>query len=335
MDVLLPPIWFLLLSLTAVLFIMLDGADLGIGFLSLAASESRRTAMLEAIGPLWYANETWLVIAGAILFGAFPLAYGVILSSMYIPVMMILFGLMFRAVSIEFRSHSVQKSFWGYSVGAGSLLAILGQGFLLGGLLTNLSVKDGAFAGGPWDWLSGLSLVITLGVLAGYCMLGSAYLVTRTGGETQARSWLLLRVCALCALTMFAVITILMPVVPTPIYHMWVQSPRIYSVPFFLLAGMLSFIMLISVSSSQKNARATYSWAIIAALSAVGELIAAIFPYFIPFSVSIYDAASSTTSLVFMLYGVGVVLPIIIVYNVYVRRVFGVRKDSSAEAEKY
>ncbi len=138
MDAFLPLLWFFITGLTLVFFIILDGADLGVGVLILGANESRRSALLNAIGPLWYANETWLVIAGAIMFGAFPLAYSVIFSSMYIPAMMLIFGLMFRAVSIEFLDHSQKKSLWGSCLGAGSLIAILGQGFLLGGLLTNI-----------------------------------------------------------------------------------------------------------------------------------------------------------------------------------------------------
>lgn len=144
MGAFLPLLWYFLLVVTISLFIILDGADLGIGVLCLNEDESRRSAMLATIGPLWYANETWLVVGGATLFGAFPLAYSAVLSSLYIPAMMLLFGLVFRAVSIEFRKHSERKRLWGIAFGIGCLLAILGQGFIIGGLFSNLRIAEGS-----------------------------------------------------------------------------------------------------------------------------------------------------------------------------------------------
>lgn len=328
----LPLLWYFLLVVTTALFIILDGADLGIGVLSLNAGESRRSTMLAAIGPLWYANETWLVISGATLFGAFPLAYGVILSSLYIPAMMLLFGLIFRAVSVEFRSHSKHKSLWGIAFGLGCLLAILGQGFILGGLFSNLKIDGSSFAGGAWDWLNLSSVIIAVGVLAAYAMIGATNLVRKTQGAVQVQNRRLLLGSTSAALATFIVVIVMMLTGYTPVSLIWSKPPQVYFVPLFLLIVLFGFIMLLVSARGGKSHRGPYIWAIVIFLSTAAATIGGIFPYFIPFSLSIMQAASPQSSLVFMLIGAGIILPVIIVYNMYVHRVFA-KKVPEDEAE--
>ncbi|MGA2367604.1 MAG: cytochrome d ubiquinol oxidase subunit II [Dehalococcoidia bacterium] len=333
MEAFLPLIWFFIMGVTLVLFIILDGADLGIGVLSLGATEARRATLLDAIGPLWYANETWLVIADAIMFGAFPRAYSVIFSSMYIPAMMLIFGLMFRAVSIEFLDHSQNKRLWGYCLGAGSLLAIVGHGLLLGGLLTNINVAGGSFAGGPWDWLNPMSILIAMGTVAGYIMLGASFLVNKVSGDTGAGNWRVLQASSWVAYGFFVLAVILIPLVRTPTSEMWIRQllraiisgryQYIYIIPALLLVAIFGFVMIFFSSARRTDTKAPYVWSIVLLLSVAAAIIAVIFPFLIPFSITINDAASSTTSLIFMLYGAGAVLPIVIIYNLYVRKVFG------------
>jgi len=318
----LPLLWYFLLVVTMTLFIILDGADLGIGVLSLNAGESKRSTMLAAIGPMWYANETWLVVGGATLFGAFPLAYGVILSSLYIPAMMLLFGLIFRAVSIEFRSHSERKRLWGIAFGIGCLLAIMGQGFIFGGLFSDLNIRGGSFAGGPWDWLNLGSVIIALGVLAAYAMMGAAHLVRKTEGAVQIQNRRLLLGSASVALTSFVAVIAVMLLGYIPVSLIWSKAPYIYLVPLFLLMVLFGFIMLLISSRGGKSDRTPYIWTMVIFLGTAAATICGIFPYFIPFSLSIKQAASPQSSLVFMLFGAGIILPIIIFYNIYVHRVF-------------
>jgi cytochrome d ubiquinol oxidase subunit II len=344
-ETFLPLTWFFIVGLTLLLFVILDGADLGIGVLSLGAGEARRATLLNAIGPLWYANETWLVIAGAIMFGAFPQAYSIIFSAMYIPAMMLIFGLMFRAVSIEFLDQSQNKRLWGYCLGAGSLLAILGQGFLLGGLLTNVSVANGSFAGGPWDWLSPMSILIAVGTLAGHIMLGASFLVNKVRENAPAGNWRILQASSWIAYGFFVLAVILMPVVRTPVSEMWVRQllrtvisggqQYIYIMPVLLLVAIFAFVMVFIGSARRTNAKAPYVWSIVLFLSVISAIVAAIFPFLIPFSVTISSAASSTTSLTFMLYGAGAVLPIVIIYNLYVRKVFGGKVSGEEKQSRY
>ncbi len=335
MGAFLPLLWYFLLVVTISLFIILDGADLGIGVLSLNASESRRSTMLAAIGPLWYANETWLVVGGATLFGAFPMAYGIILSSLYIPAMMLLFGLIFRAVSIGFRGHSEHKRLWGIAFGIGCLLAIAGQGFIFGGLFSNLKIVEGSFAGGPWDWLNAGSVIITVGVLAAYAMMGAANLVRKTEGAVQIQNRRLLLGSASVALGSFIAVIVMMLLGYVPVSLIWSRQPQVYFVPLFLLVVLFGFIMLLFSSGSKKGDRAPYVWAIVVFLSTAAATIGGIFPYFIPFSLSVAQAASPQASLVFMLFGAGIILPIIIVYNMYVHEVFAGKVYEDEAKDQY
>lgn len=322
MGAFLPLLWYFLLVVAISLFIILDGADLGIGVLSLTVNESRRSTMLATIGPLWYANETWLVVGGATLFGAFPLAYSVILSSLYIPAMMLLFGLVFRAVSIEFRKHSERKRLWGIAFGIGCLLAILGQGFIIGGLFSNLRIAEGSFASGAWDWLNPGSVIIAAGVLAAYSMIGAALLVRKTEGAIQMYNRRLLLGSASVALPLFIAVMALMLTGHNPVSLIWSKPPQVYFVPLFLLMVLLGFIMLLISCKSGKSTTAPYVWTIVIFLATAAATVGGIFPYFIPFSLSIAQAASPQSSLVFMLFGAGIILPIIIAYNIYVHGVF-------------
>jgi cytochrome d ubiquinol oxidase subunit II len=319
----LPLVWFLLLDLSLLAFLLLDGADLGIGILAFRpASEEQRSVMLAAIGPLWYANETWLVIAGAILFGAFPRAYSLALSALYVPAMMLIFGLILRAVSIEFRPHAKARRFWGAVFAAGSLLAVAGQGFMIGGVLSGVRVQDGLFAGGSWDWLSPLSAVVAAGTVPGYAMLGGAYLLRRYEGPFLADFRRRLRVAAAATLAMFVLSLVLLPLLPTPVSGMWLRPPRLIAVAVLLAGALLGFIMVLRCAARTPKGRHAYPWAVLVLVCVAAAVLAGVFPYIVPPSLSIAAAAASTDTLTFMLVGVGVVLPIIVVYSLYVRRVF-------------
>jgi cytochrome d ubiquinol oxidase subunit II len=322
MDNALPYLWFFLLDVTLVLFVILDGAGLGIGVLSLAAREKERSVMAAAVGPLWYANETWLVIAGAVLFGAFPAAYAVVLSSLYVPAMMLVFGLMLRAVSAEFRDHGSRTSFWGAAFGIGCLVAILGLGFIFGGVAGTLRMENGSFAGGPWDWLNGLSIVFAASTLVGFVMLGAAYLVRTAEGEVQMRARRLLRGAAPAAFALFIAAFVIMQLAHKGLSATWARPPRAAAVSFFLAAGAVSAAMLVRSSVRGRDGRAPFAWSVALFLCAAGTMIAATFPYLLPLSLSIADAASPRMSLAFMLIGAGAILPIIVGYNIYIRRVF-------------
>ena len=330
----LPILWYFILVLSITPFIILDGADLGIGLLSINVRESRRSAMLAAIGPTWYANETWLVVAGATLFGAFPVAYGVILSSLYIPVIALLIGLIVRAVSIEFRVHSERKRFWGAAFGSGCLLAIIGQGFIFGGLFSNLKIQSAIFTGGPWDWLNPVSVLIAVGVVAAYSMIGAAQLVRKTEGAIQVQGRRLLTGSTSVALALFVAVIAVVLTGHAPVSIIWAKPPQVYLIPLFSLIAILGFIMVL-ISSARTKSIASYIWTIVIFIAAAIIVISIIYPYFIPVSLSITEAASPRSSLIFMILGAGIILPIIIFYNIYVHRVFERKGYNSGQKEEY
>lgn len=188
-------IWLVFLGLFLTLYVVLDGFDLGIGVLSLfVREEERKGIMMASLSSVWDANETWLIVLGGALFGAFPGAYGIILNALYLPVIVMIFAFAFRGVAFEFREHSQWRRLWDTAFGLGSLIAALCQGFVLGGLIAGPTVHDGRFAGGPFDWFSPFSVLVAFGVVFGYVLLGAAYLIIKTEGASQkhgvATAWI-------------------------------------------------------------------------------------------------------------------------------------------------
>src|ERR1700745_1805554 len=178
-------VWLAFLGLFLTFYVVLDGFDLGTGVLSLFVRErERRGIMMASLSSVWDANETWLVVLGGALFGAFPIVYGIVLNALYLPVIVMIFALIFRGVAFEFREHSRQR-LWDFAFGMGSLIAALCQGFVLGGLIAGPTVRDGRFAGGPFDWFSPFSVLVALGVVFGYVLLGATYLIVKTEGDAQ------------------------------------------------------------------------------------------------------------------------------------------------------
>lgn len=328
MDSTLPIIWFFLLVGIVVLFVILDGADLGLGIMSLFEREGRKSWLIEAVGPLWYANETWLVITGGVLFGAFPLAYSMILSSLYIPVAILIFGLMFRAVTTELRRHAVRKTFWNWAFGAGCLLAALGQGFLIGGLLTNPEAVRTAGIGG-WSWLNLTSVLVALGFAAAYAMIGAAHLVRSRDIDIRPELWRFLRYATGLASILFLLVMLLIPLLPATDGRMWLHGSRVFMVPAFAFVAIFCLAAVRLRSQNETRGGGLYAWSVAAFLSIGCVVVAALYPFIIPFSVSIREAASSHSTLIFMIFGVGIFLPIIIIYNLYIARVFSRESSKS------
>ena len=170
----LPDVFFLILGVVLFLYMVTDGYNLGLGIFSLTARrEEERGVMIHSIASTWHASQTWLVILGGLLFGSFPVVFGVAMSALYVPVMLMLAGLAFRGVAIEFYDESPNRGRWGRAFGLGSLVATIAQGFILGGLLSGMPVVNGLFAGGYGDWLNPFSALIAAGGAAGFVLLGT------------------------------------------------------------------------------------------------------------------------------------------------------------------
>ncbi|BAU05718.1 cytochrome d ubiquinol oxidase subunit II [Fischerella sp. NIES-3754] len=319
----LPQVWFGILALFLFLYVMLDGFDLGVGILSLTAStEERRSILMTSLSNIWDANETWLVLMGGGLFGAFPLAYGTILNALYIPILLMVFGLIFRAVAFEFREQAKRKLFWNFAFGAGSFLAALGQGFALGGVLKGIQVDQaGHFIGTTWDWLSWQTVLVALTLIQGYVLIGSTYLIWKTTGELQDTHYKTAKIAAVTTLIGAILITI-----GTPIFYDYARErlfhrPLVYLFAVIPLLGVLLISLLIR-SLFRKEEKVPFIWTILLFFLTFVGLAMVVFPYIIPTQITIYEAAADPSALVFMIIFIGALIPVMLFYNIYQYIVF-------------
>ena len=318
LDYFLPQVWFAVLALFLFLYVMLDGFDLGVGILSItASSEERRGILMTSLGNVWDANETWLVLMGGALFGAFPLAYGTILQALYIPVMIMIFGLIFRAVAFEFREHANTKFFWNVAFGGGSFLAATGQGFALGAILQGIDVDSaGHFIGGTWDWLSLRSVLVALTLIQGYVLIGSTYLILKTEGELQNTHNLTAKISAVTTFIGAVYLTITTPIFSESARTRLFDAPLVYVFALIPLLGALLIVLLLK-SLYAKEETKPFVWTLLLFLLSFIGLGLVVFPYIIPAQITIYQAAASPSSLVFMIIFIGFLIPIMLAYNIY------------------
>ncbi len=330
----LPEVWFFILALFLFLYVMLDGFDLGVGILSLtASSEERRGVLMTSLSNTWDANETWLVVMAGGLFGAFPLAYGTILTALYIPIITMIFGFIFRAVAFEFREQSERKFFWNIAFGTGSFVAALGQGFALGSVIAGISVDQaGHFIGTTWDWLNWKSILVALTLIQGYVLIGSTYLILKTSGELQSTHYRTAKLSAITTLLGAILITISTPVFYEQARVRLFHQPQIYIFAMIPILGTLLIWRLLK-SIELKAENAPFVWTILIFLLTFIGLALVIFPYIIPTQITIYQAAASPSALVFMLVFIGFLIPIMLFYNIYQYIVFRGKVASTSYGE--
>jgi len=260
-------------------------------------------------------------MAGA-LFGAFPLAYGTILTALYIPIFMMIFGLIFRAVAFEFREHSTRKFFWNYAFGIGSFIAALGQGFALGSVIEGITVDEaGHFAGSTWDWLDWRSLLVALTLVQGYVLIGSTYLILKTEGELQKIHFRTARIAAITTFIGAVLVTIVTPIVYEATRTRLFAAPQVYVFAAIPVLGVF-LIWLLLRSIDREEETTPFVWTLLIFLLSFIGLGLIVFPYVIPTQITIYQAAASPSALVFMLTFIGVLIPIMLFYNIYNYLVF-------------
>jgi cytochrome d ubiquinol oxidase subunit II len=319
---LLPLIWAGIIGSAVALYVILDGFDLGIGMLfPFAKDEHERDQMMASIAPFWDGNETWLVMGGAGLLVAFPSAYAVVMPAMYLPVIVMLLALVFRGVAFEFREIGRNKALWNVAFAGGSTLAGFAQGVILGGLVQGISVKDGAYAGGAMEWATPFALLCGFGVLFGYALLGATWLAMKTTGPVadRARShatWLLYAV-----LVFMAAVSVWTPLAFERIRERWFSLPNFFFLwPVPLFTALAAFVEWRSL----RNGGGTVPFLATIGLFLLGFLGLAIssYPYLVPPSLTIWQAAAAPASQTFMLAGTVVLLPLILAYTAYVYWLF-------------
>ncbi|MBW4629509.1 MAG: cytochrome d ubiquinol oxidase subunit II [Brasilonema octagenarum HA4186-MV1] len=323
LEYFLPQVWFVVLALFLLLYVTLDGFDLGVGILSLTSKDQeRRGILMTSLSNIWDANETWLVLMGGGLFGAFPLAYGTILNALYIPIFVMIFGFIFRAVAFEFRELSNRKLFWDFAFGAGSFVAALGQGFSLGGVLKGIAVDEaGHFIGTSWDWLSWQSVLVALTLIQAYVLIGSTYLVWKTTEELQTNHYRTAKIAAWTTLIGAIFITISTPIFYESVRMRLFQQPLVYIFAVIPILGVLLIWQLLQ-SLNRKEERAPFLWTILLFVLTFLGLGLIVFPYIIPVKITIYEASADPSSLVIMIIFIGFLIPIMLFYNLYQYIVF-------------
>jgi cytochrome d ubiquinol oxidase subunit II len=319
----LPLIWAGVIGLAVALYVILDGFDLGVGILfPWSRSENERDQMISSIAPFWDGNETWLVLGGAGLWVAFPRAYATIMSALYLPVIVMLLALVFRGVAFEFRTVAEKsKPYWNFAFAAGSTLAAVCQGVILGALIQGIRVENGVFAGGVFDWATPFALICGLGVLSGYGLLGATWLVMKTDGDVAARARGQAKILLLKVLGFMAVVSLWTPLAFPQIAGRWFSTPNIYYLwPVPLVTALTAFALWRWLERGREVP--PFLAAIGLFLLGYAGIVISVFPYLVPPSLTIWDTAAAPASQWFMLVGTLILLPIILSYVVFVYYVF-------------
>ncbi len=323
MTIDLPFIWAAIIAFAVLAYVVMDGFDLGIGILfPLHKAEADRSRMMNSVAPIWDGNETWLVLGGGGLFAVFPLAYAVIMPALYAPIIVMLLALVFRGVAFEFRWRTRRGKFlWDWAFALGSLAATFAQGMALGTIVQGIPVADRAYAGGWWSWLTPFSLFTGVALVVGYALLGTTWLILKTDGELQARSYRFAFALGPATLIIIGLVSLWTPFLEPLYMEHWFSWPRmLYTVPVPLLVAATAYVLINGLMRRKERTPFLASLALFV-LSFIGIGIS-FYPYIVPPTLSIWDAAAPDESLGFLLVGAVVLVPIILAYTGYAYWVF-------------
>jgi cytochrome d ubiquinol oxidase subunit II len=322
MEWYLPVLWALLIGTAVALYVILDGFDLGIGILfPFAKDESERDQMMRSIAPYWDGNETWLVLGGGGLWVAFPVAYAVLMPAVYLPVIVMLVALVFRGVAFEFRTVSRSKTAWNFAFAAGSTLAALSQGVILGTLIQGIKVGNGAYAGGAFDWATPFTMLCAFALTAGYALLGTTWLVMKTDGAVAERAREHAKIVLVAVLFFMVAVSLYTPLAFDRIAARWFSMPNILFLwPVPAITAIVAFYLWRWLDAGREIL--PFLATVVLFLLGYAGLVISSFPYLIPPSLTVWDTAAAPSSQLFMLVGTLILLPIILGYIVLVYWIF-------------
>ncbi|MBU2983648.1 cytochrome d ubiquinol oxidase subunit II [Lentibacter algarum] len=316
-------IWAGLIAFAVLVYVILDGFDLGIGILyPFARSEKDRDLMMNSVAPVWDGNETWLVLGGGGLFAVFPLAYAIIMPALYMPITIMLLALVFRGVSFEYRWRTVRwKGFWNYAFFGGSIVAAFAQGIALGALVQGIEISGRAYAGDWFDWLTPFSILTGFAVVVGYALLGATWLVLKTEGELNVQmrryAWWL----GAGTLGLIGIVSLITPFLDPIYFERWFNLPGSL-VSMVVPVVMLGLVWVFFTSLNDGKDLQPF-------LSALGFFVVSFigigisfYPMMVPPSLTIWQVAAPDSSLAFALVGAVVLVPIILAYTAYAYWVF-------------
>jgi cytochrome d ubiquinol oxidase subunit II len=317
-------IWAVIILFSIMMYIIMDGFDLGVGILyPFFKEKEERDIIMNTVAPVWDGNETWLVLGGAGLLAAFPLAYAVVLSALYLPIILMLIGLVFRGVAFEFRFKALdhERHFWDKAFIGGSIAATFFQGVTLGAYIQGIPVIDRAYAGGALDWISPFSLFTGIGLVFAFALLGSTWLIIKTVGELQNRAYKISLYLGWILLGFIIVISIWTPLNDAKIAARWFSFPNIILLsPVPILVLFFTYLLIRAVVN--RNQIRPFIFTLMLVFLGYSGLGISLWPNIIPPSISIWAAASPPQSQGFALVGALFIIPIILVYTAWAYYVF-------------
>jgi len=324
----LPTIWAGLLAAAIFIYVVLDGFDLGIGILFPFLDNDRdRDVAMNSVAPVWDGNETWLVLGGGGLFAAFPLAYAVVMPALYAPFIVMILALVFRGVAFEYRwRDAAHRKIWDFSFTFGSTLATFMQGIILGAFVQGIEVVDRAYGGGWWDWLTPFTLMCGLALTAGYGLLGSTWLVMKTEGSLRDKTYKLAVRASITTFAFIGIVSLWTPFLSPDIAERWFSFPQLlFVMPVPVLTAALAAILFWGLK--KKKDKVPFPAAIGLFALCFAGLGIGISPYIVPRAITIQEAAAPDSSLLFMLVGALILLPLIFAYTAYSYWIFRGKVD--------
>ena len=316
-------LWAFIIAFAVFVYVVMDGFDLGLGILfPLFPAKADRDVIMNSVAPVWDGNETWLVLGGGGMMAAFPLAYAVLMPALYTPMIAMLIGLIFRGVAFEFRWRTQrERNRWDLAFAGGSWLAALAQGIALGAILQGVHVEGRHYAGGWWDWLTPFSILTGVSLAIGYALLGATWLVLKTEGALRDKAYHLCWYLLFAMLAAIAIVSIATPFLHIQYAQRWFTWPNvILTAPVPIAVAIITVLLLRALANKQDSQPFTLVLSLFA-LSYAGLGIS-MYPYIVPQSITIWQAASPENSQFFMLVGVAILIPLILGYTGWAYWVF-------------
>ncbi len=316
-------VWAFIIAFAVFVYVVMDGFDLGLGILfPLFPAKADRDIIMNSVAPVWDGNETWLVLGGGGMMAAFPLAYSVLMPALYTPMIAMLIGLIFRGVAFEFRWRTQsERNRWDLAFTGGSWVAALAQGSALGAILQGFHAEGRHYAGGWWDWLTPFSILTGVSLVIGYALLAATWLVLKTEGTLRDRAY------HLCWYLLFGMLAAIGTVsLATPFLHIqyaqrWFTWPNVVLTAPVPIAVAAVTVALLRALANKQDSQPFYLTLVLFALSYAGLGIS-MYPYIVPQSITIWQAAAPENSQLFMLVGVAILIPLILGYTAWAYWVF-------------
>jgi len=316
-------IWAFIIAFAVFVYVVMDGFDLGLGILfPLFPAKADRDIIMNSVAPVWDGNQTWLVLGGGGIMAAFPLAYAILMPALYTPIIAMLIGLIFRGVAFEFRWRvSGQRNLWDLAFAGGAWLAALAQGIALGAILQGVHVEARHYAGGWWDWLTPFSILTGISLVIGYALLGATWLVLKTEGALRDRAYHLCWYLLFAMLAAIGTVSIATPFLSIQYAQRWFTWPNVILTAPVPIAVALVTVLLLRALANRQDSQPFYLTLVLFALSYAGLGIS-MYPYIVPQSITIWQAAAPESSQIFLLVGVAVLIPLILAYTGWAYWVF-------------